>query len=239
MIIIKTAEIYIITNLINGKQYVGQTVKGYLNRFEGHCTLYNRCKFRKEQCDKKQHIDEAIAYYGRENFTVDLLEVVPYDQKYEKEQYYIKKYDTYRNGYNFTIGGDVNPMYNEKTKQHHKQVMSSDDVRHRISESVKKAYTQELRDWFSNHSIEIWNQWSDEQRLQCMKGFIEYNNSKKQRVAIVDDDDNILKIFECASDACSYFNKPRKEAGHLLLACDKYNKNGSRRRFYDNYWIKL
>lgn len=239
MIIIKTAEIYIITNLINGRQYVGQTVKGYLNRFKGHCILYNRCKFRGEQMTAKTHIDEAIAYYGVENFTVELLEVVPFDKKYEKEQYYIEKYDTYNNGYNYTIGGDVNPMYNDKTRQHHKQIMSSLEVRSKISKGVRKSLTPELVEWFRQHGIDMWNNFTEDKKLRCTEQFRRYNNSKKQRVAMIDSKGKIIKIFECASDACAYFNKPRKEAGHLLLACDRFNKNGTRCKFYNNYWIKL
>ena len=239
MVIIKTTEIYIITNLINGRQYVGQTVKGYLNRFKGHCILYNRCKVRGEQMTAKTHIDEAIAYYGVENFTVELLEVVPFDKKYEKEQYYIAKYDTYNSGYNYTIGGDVNPMYNDKTKQHHKQIMGSLEVRSKISKGVRESLTPELVEWSRQHSIDMWNNFTEDKKLRCTEQFRRYNNSKKQRVAMIDSKGKIIKIFECASDACAYFNKPRKEAGHLLLACDRFNKNGTRRKFYNNYWIKL
>ena len=164
-----TADIYIITNLINGKQYVGQTVKGYLVRFQGHCMLYNRCKLNNIKYNKKKHIDEAIAYYGVENFKVELLETVPEELKYEKEIYYIEKYNTYENGYNYTIGGDINPMFNAKVKQHHKQIMSSNKLKQKMSKSVKKAYTPELRQWFSQHSRNIWSMWTDEQRENCIK----------------------------------------------------------------------
>ena len=167
----KTADIYIITNLINNKQYVGQTVKGYLTRFEGHCRLYNRCKLHNIKYPYKTHIDEAIAYYGVENFKVELLEVVPYELKYEKEIYYINKYNTYKKGYNYTIGGDINPMYSEKTKQYHKQTMSRPEIRQKISKSVKNAYTQELREWFSQHSKNIWNNWSEQQKENCIKRY--------------------------------------------------------------------
>lgn len=233
------AEIYIITNLINNKQYVGQTVKGYLNRFEGHCYLYNKCKFNNIQYDKKKHIDEAIAYYGKENFKVELLEVVPEQQKYDKEIYYINKYDTYRCGYNFTIGGDINPMLNEKTLKHHRDVMKSDEVRSKISERVQQAYTPELRQWFSKHSKDIWYNSSKEKQQQIISGFTKYNNSRKQKVATVDEDGNILQVFESASDACKYYGRLPKEASHILIKCDKINKNGKRAKHFGQSWTRL
>lgn len=228
------ADIYLITNLINGKQYVGQTVQGYLKRWENHCRNASS-----NSNHYIQYIDKAIKKYGCENFKIELLETVPIHLKDEKEIYYIDLYDTYNKGYNNTIGGDINPMFDEKVKTKHLNIMRSDNVRQKMSKSVKAAYTPQLRKWFSNHSKNIWNSWTLDQKEKCIQGLRNYNNSKKQRVAIVDKNDKILKEFECAADACKYFNKPSKEAGHLLLNCDKYNKNGKRSKYYGNYWIKL
>lgn len=53
-------EIYLITNLINGKQYVGQTIYTAEQRFKQHLRgdLY---------------IDKAIRKYGVENFKLEVL----------------------------------------------------------------------------------------------------------------------------------------------------------------------
>lgn len=231
-----TADIYLITNLINGKQYVGQTVKGYLNRWQGHCHYANRIKSNSKSL---QLIDKVIDKYGIENFKIELLERVPIDQKDKKEQFYIQKYDTYNNGYNLTIGGDFNPMFDSKVKQHHKEIMQSTELKNKISESVKKAYTKELRNWFSADTKQKWNNKTDIEKAKTIIGFTNYNNSRKQKVAMLDENDNILKIFESCSDVCKYFNRPIKEAGHILIACDKFNKNGNRARYFGYYWKKL
>lgn len=80
--------IYKITNKLNGKSYIGQSI---------HCD-----KRFKEHCyGKKQFIDETIQLEGKENFIFELLEECEKDQLNEREDYYIAKYNTiFPNGYN-------------------------------------------------------------------------------------------------------------------------------------------
>lgn len=87
--------IYLITNKLNGMKYVGQTSRDIDTRFAEHCS--------ETRGHSKLH--NAIQKYGWTNFKVEELEEVPLDQLDEKEQYWIKKLDTYNNGYNLTLGG--------------------------------------------------------------------------------------------------------------------------------------
>lgn len=82
--------IYIITNLINGKQYVGQTVETIKIRFNNHCA------------GKNSVISKAIRKYGKKNFKVQEL-AIAYNQKQLdlSEGFYIKSFNTLSpNGYN-------------------------------------------------------------------------------------------------------------------------------------------
>lgn len=89
-------HIYVITNKITGKQYVGQTSRDIDTRFEEHC--YD---------DRStSHIHNSIKKYGIKNFTVEELETVGLNKLDEREQYWIAKLDTYKNGYNKNIGGN-------------------------------------------------------------------------------------------------------------------------------------
>lgn len=88
--------IYVITNKINGKQYVGQTRRSLHLRFYEHC----------QQQKSESSIHKAIEKYGKENFIIEELEKVELSLLNEREQYWIKKLDTYKNGYNQNIGGD-------------------------------------------------------------------------------------------------------------------------------------
>lgn len=91
-------DIYVITNTINNKQYVGQSLNSQ-KRFYQHC---------KESSDTL--ISRAIKKYGAENFTLEVLEeqIPNYN---EREIYWIQKLNTQKpNGYNLTPGGEDPPI---------------------------------------------------------------------------------------------------------------------------------
>lgn len=94
-------EVYLITNRVNGKRYVGITCRGYLERFKEHVN---------ESLNGSSTIlHNAIRKYGPNNFDVILLESNIPDEVIEgREKHYISLYNTfYKNniGYNMTEGG--------------------------------------------------------------------------------------------------------------------------------------
>ena len=94
-------KIYKITNKINGKIYVGQTVQTLKERFQKHCwgTTEN------DKYHLNMAIKKAIRKYGKENFTIELIEEVETDKLDEREVYWISYYNSYYKGYNCTKGG--------------------------------------------------------------------------------------------------------------------------------------
>lgn len=89
--------IYKITNKVNNKSYIGQT----------RYTLEFRWRQHQHKKDNT-YFHNAIKKYGIENFNLEILEECSIENLDSREIYYISKYDTFKNGYNLTIGGDGN-----------------------------------------------------------------------------------------------------------------------------------
>ena len=102
--------IYCITNLINGKQYVGKTTNTIEERFKEHCR-----DSRKERCNKRPLYD-AMNKYGVENFKIEELEQIDDPTLLsDREKYWIKELNTWgRTGYNASKGGDGKVLYDYK-----------------------------------------------------------------------------------------------------------------------------
>lgn len=91
--------IYEITNDINSKVYVGQTIKNIEERFREH---KSDAKYSK----RSKLLHNAMNKYGCSHFNISVLEVCDLDMLNEREIYWIDKLDTFNNGYNLTLGGD-------------------------------------------------------------------------------------------------------------------------------------
>ena len=93
--------IYKITNKINGNSYIGLSTH-IEDRWDYHKSPYNW------EREKNKSLYQAIIKYGINNFNFEILEECSIYELGEKEEYYIAKYDTYKNGYNMTKGGESN-----------------------------------------------------------------------------------------------------------------------------------
>jgi len=86
--------IYQIKNKVNGKFYVG-SAHDYRKRWYQHEHALN------SNCHGNQHLQNAWNKYGRENFEFSILEVVPFELQFIKEQEYLNKLNPFDNdGYN-------------------------------------------------------------------------------------------------------------------------------------------
>lgn len=90
--------IYMFTNTLNGKSYVGQSTNIRKRRINHKS--WAKCK------RETSYIDSEMSKYGFENFAFRILEECDVEQLDEREQYYIEKYNTVvPHGYNKTKGG--------------------------------------------------------------------------------------------------------------------------------------
>ena len=101
-----TGYIYVITNNINGKQYVGKTTDTIEKRFQEHLNEYHKTR------SNKRPLYAAMNKYGKEHFYTKELEKCDLDQLDAREQYWINALNTFHFGYNATQGGDGSQLYN-------------------------------------------------------------------------------------------------------------------------------
>ena len=105
--------IYKIINIQNNKVYIGQTIRPVEQRFQRHINdaLNNILD---------THFARAIRKYGKDSFKVEIIDTAQtQDELNQKEQYWIRQYDSVNKGYNETdaiskCGGNT---YQSKTEE--------------------------------------------------------------------------------------------------------------------------
>lgn len=101
--------IYRIYNKVNGKSYIGQTIKTPGDRWKEH--LAHHCGSYIN--DQSKVLYKAMRKYGPDNFEFEVLQdgIKTYEQLDKAEIYWIDYYDSFLHGYNATRGGQEYHSY--------------------------------------------------------------------------------------------------------------------------------
>lgn len=110
-----TGYLYVITNKINGKSYVGQTLVTVHKRMYHHFSKYSNCK----------RLSSAIKSYGKENFQIKIVGILRDSSKErlkaridDSEKMLIEMLSTqHPTGYNLTDGGSSSVRSKEATER--------------------------------------------------------------------------------------------------------------------------
>lgn len=139
-------EIYMLTNKVNGKRYIGQTrcvgsdgrTRGAAVRFQQHVSAAKRnekgCRF----------LMNAMRKHGPENFEVEVLVVVHVSQLDDMERKLISQYDTCnpKFGYNLMEGGYIgdSEYLKQAASKAAKEMWKDPEYREVMTDKVKKQW---------------------------------------------------------------------------------------------------
>jgi group I intron endonuclease len=173
--------VYLITNLINGKQYVGQTIMTIERRWHGHTCRTGGCTV----------LYAAISKYGKENFKIEsIYEASSLEELSAKEKELIKSLNTLApNGYNLTTGGE-RPVFCEESREKmskakmgiptwNKGKTKEDPRVDRSTKAARKA----LKEKFGDVGPNTGHKWDDEGRKKAaerMTGNVLSKETKKK-----------------------------------------------------------
>ena len=203
------AYIYIIKNDINDKVYIGKTNYSIQKRFQEHC--------RDSQKDRneKRPLYNAMNKYGIEHFFIEKLEECSIEESINREKYWIEYFNSFKYGYNATLGGDGKPYldYNliYQTYLQTQSMAATAKICNCCEDSVS----------FIVHLF-----LTDENIKQINLNF------KSKSVAMLDKNTlQILRTFNSASDAARFLHKDRSANGHIIAVC-----KGKRKTAYGYHW---
>ena len=104
--------IYIITNISNGKVYIGQSRQLNGRKYKHFHSLEKGTHYNK-------HLQRAYSKYGPDSFTFSILEYCEVEELNQREQYWISKFHAMdlAHGYNNEGGGNVDKIVSERTRE--------------------------------------------------------------------------------------------------------------------------
>lgn len=126
-------KIYKITNNINGKNYIGQTINAISERWRRHCwtctSKYN-----------KMPIVHAIKKYGKDNFTINkICECETQEEADRLETFYAKEFNSFSPyGYNLKVGnghGSLSEEVKEKIRKANTGKIRTQEAREKLRDS--------------------------------------------------------------------------------------------------------
>lgn len=217
--------IYLTTNLINNKKYIGQHIGDINDSYLGSGI----------------HFLRAVKKYGKENFKKEILEICKSQEDLdEAEQRWIKKYNAVKSKdfYNIAEGGrGGNPCLGLTQEAEQKR-------REKISAAMKGDKNPFYGKGFHKKEHPLWGKHHSEESKEKMrqaklgkklseehKQKISQNNKEKKEILMFDKDNNYIQKFESLRAVNIFLGLSPNNTYRLRQAI---NNN----KLYHNYYFK-
>ena len=212
-------NIYCITNLKNGKQYIGQTARTIEERFKEHCAGYGY---------SISLIYQAIKKYGKENFDLILLEVVERAIACKRETFYIKKFNTsFRShGYNLTSPSPSSMNKGRMSKEHRLICAEQARKNHKLPRTEKqiKAFNNNIKIAQKLPRTEKQLFSSSEKRNEAGKVNIKLAQLSLCKKVRVFESEIFSRVFDSYVEAEKFYNLPHVISQSIKLRDGYYRK---------------
>lgn len=207
--------IYKWTCNVNGKSYIGQTIneekreRDFWNKNDSYTTIGSHidCARKKYGVDKKTWTKTVLKrLWCKDGNEIKLRERLDF-----WERYYIEKYNTLNNGYNSTNGGETNKIISESYR---KKISNAaieqwknypDEKKNNVVKNLQRGSIKYHNENKNHVTLEISKRISAKQK-EFHKNNKSINNipktfSSSRKVAKLDDDGNILEIYNSVKEA--------------------------------------
>lgn len=196
--------IYCITNNINNKKYVGLSKNCY-KRWWDHREAAKRPR---KEYQKRVPLYNAMRKYGLDNFSFEILEECHQDLLKKREIYWIDKLNTYHNGYNATLGGDLPEGHILRGEEHGMSKMTLEEVKRcRLLYSQgaisRKIWEKDFKDRMSYSGFQ--RMWHGKSWKEVMPEV--FNNNPHPRQHITDKDIKDIREKAKTMKAYTIYNK--------------------------------
>jgi group I intron endonuclease len=250
-------SVYKITNNLNGKAYIGQTINSIKERFRTHCGVYSEGK-----CPA---LWSAIQRHGKDNFTIEVLwseAGCTKEELDEKEIEMIAVHNTLSpNGYNLMEGGHSSRHHEESRKKisdakkklweekgddiraQRRERGVSEETRKRISEARIRNYKEHpeqaenirQRRKGTTHSdetkVKLKDAWERRKRdPNIHKVFVEAAAPLRKPVYIFDASRNLIKVTESLTQAAEFIGVNKSTLTGVIK-----NRTFYKNKYYASY----
>lgn len=209
--------IYKVTNLINGKCYVGQS-KNIQRRFWEHRCISH---------EGNKNLRKDLIQFGKENFSYDVIEECSIEQLDEKEKFWISKINPEYNTYNggkaaFSVSEHIREQlrlagkrqWNEMSKEEKEKVIKYNLKGPRIGHSVSESAREKLRkaNLGKKQSEETLQKRAATMKKKKENGYVRDSRAWFKSVRCIEND----TIYESVKAAANALNVPRSGISAVL-----------------------